>query len=187
MTNILYFKFYFLPHASSFFYFYILTKHHFMSFNKKQNTIFYIALTLAVLQLIQYLISGSIFSTLLAGLVPFWLWSTRKKVLADLKISGFDQVMSYLVVIYAAFAGLVALLVFVFWLIYASVDPAIIEAAMADNPAINEFNEDELLALDRVMEKLPSLLPLMWVFLGLQSFSYLYYGIGVVRKAASDD
>ena len=70
---------------------------------------------------------------------------------------------------------------------YASVDPAIIETAMEDNPAINELNEDELLALDQVMENLPSLLPLLWVFLGLQSFSYLYYGIGVVRKATSDD
>ena len=95
--------------------------------------------------------------------------------------------MSYVVVVYAAFAGLIALLVFVFWLMYASVDPAIIETAMADNPAINELIEDELLALDQVMENLPSLLPLLWVFLGLQSFSYLYYGIGVVRKATSDD
>ena len=95
--------------------------------------------------------------------------------------------MSYVVVVYAAFAGLIALLVFVFWLMYASVDPAIIETAMADNPAINELNQDELLALDQVMENLPSLLPLLWVFLGLQSFSYLYYGIGVVRKATSDD
>ena len=95
--------------------------------------------------------------------------------------------MSYVVVVYAAFAGLIALLVFVFWLMYASVDPAMIETALADNPAINELNEDELLALDQVMENLPSLLPLLWVFLGLQSFSYLYYGIGVVRKATSDD
>ena len=70
---------------------------------------------------------------------------------------------------------------------YASIDPAIIETALADNPAINDLNEDELLALDQVMENLPSLLPLLWVFLGLQSFSYLYYGIGVVRKASSDD
>ena len=175
------------PYAGSFFYFYILTKHHFMSFNKKQNIIFYVALTLAVFQVIQYLISGSVFSTLLSGLVPFWLWSTRKKILAGLKISGFDQVMSYVVVVYAAFAGLIALLVFVFWLMYASVDPAMIETALADNPAINELNEDELLALDQVMENLPSLLPLLWVFLGIQSFSYLYYGIGVVRKATSDD
>ena len=158
-----------------------------MPFNKKQNFIFYVALTLAVFQLIQYLISGSIFSTLLAGLVPFWLWSTRKKILTGLKISGFDKVMSYVVVVYAAIAGLIALLVFVFWLMYASVDPAIIETALADNPAINELNEDELLALDQVMENLPFLLPLLWVFLGIQSFSYLYYGIGVVRKATSDD
>ena len=104
-----------------------------------------------------------------------------------MKISGFDQVMSYVVVVYAAFAGLIALLVFIFWLMYASIDPAIIETALADNPAITDLNEDELLALDQVMENLPSLLPLLWVFLGLQSFSYLYYGIGVVRKASSDD
>ena len=152
-----------------------------MSFSQKQNIIFYTALTLSAFQLIQYLISGGIFLTLLAGLVPFWLWSTRKKLLASVEIGGFDQVMSYVVVVYAAFAGLIAVLVFVFWLMYASIDPALIESALADNPAINDLNEDELKALDQVMENLPSLLPVLWLFLGVQSFSYLYYGVGVIR------
>ena len=156
-----------------------------MSFSQKQNIIFYTALTLSAFQLIQYLISGGIFLTLLAGLVPFWLWSTRKKLLSNLEIGGFDQVMSYVVVVYAAFAGLIAVLVFVFWLMYASIDPALIESALADNPAINDLNEDELKALDQVMENLPSLLPVLWLFLGLQSFSYLYYGIGVIRKSSN--
>ena len=156
-----------------------------MSFSQKQNIIFYIALTLSAFQLIQYLISGGIFLTLLAGLVPFWLWSTRKKLLSNLEIGGFDQVMSYVVVVYAAFAGLIAVLVFVFWLMYASIDPALIESALADNPAINDLNEDELKALDQVMENLPSLLPVLWLFLGVQSFSYLYYGIGVIRKSSN--
>ncbi|MCH1471447.1 MAG: hypothetical protein L7T85_02595 [Flavobacteriaceae bacterium] len=156
-----------------------------MSFSQKQNIIFYTALTLSAFQLIQYLISGGVFLTLLAGLVPFWLWSTRKKLLSNLEIGGFDQVMSYVVVVYAAFAGLIAVLVFVFWLMYASIDPALIESAMADNPAINDLNEDELKALDQVMENLPSLLPVLWLFLGVQSFSYLYYGIGVIRKSSN--
>ena len=156
-----------------------------MSFSQKQNIIFYTALTLSAFQLIQYLISGGIFLTLLAGLVPFWLWSTRKKLLASVEIGGFDQVMSYVVVVYAAFAGLIAVLVFVFWLMYASIDPALIESALADNPAINDLNEDELKALDQVMENLPSLLPVLWLFLGVQSFSYLYYGIGVIRKSSN--
>jgi hypothetical protein len=154
----------------------------FMSFSQKQNIIFYFALTLSVFQLIQYLVSGGIFLTLLAGLVPFWLWSTRKKLLANVEIGSFDQVLSYVVVVYAAFAGLIAVLIFVFWLMYASIDPLVIESALAENPAINDLNEEELKALDQVMENLPSLLPVLWVFLGLQSFSYLYYGIGVIRK-----
>ena len=156
-----------------------------MSFSQKQNIIFYTALTLSAFQLIQYLVSGEIFLTLLAGLVPFWLWSSRKKLLASVEIGGFDQVMSYVVVVYAAFAGLIAVLVFVFWLMYASIDPALIESALADNPAINDLNEEELEALDQVMENLPSLLPVLWVFLGLQSFSYLYYGVGVIRKTSN--
>jgi hypothetical protein len=156
-----------------------------MSFSQKQNIIFYIALTLSAFQLIQYLVSGGIFLTLLAGLVPFWLWSTRKKLLSSLEIGGFDQVMSYVVVVYAAFAGLIAVLVFVFWLMYASIDPALIESALADNPAINDLNEDELKALDQVMENLPSLLPVLWLFLGVQSFSYLYYGVGVIRISSN--
>jgi hypothetical protein len=156
-----------------------------MSFSQKQNIIFYTALTLSAFQLIQYLMSGGIFLTLLAGLVPFWLWSTRKKLLSNLEIGGFDQVMSYVVVVYAAFAGLIAVLVFVFWLMYASIDPALIESALADNPAINDLNEDELKALDQVMENLPSLLPVLWLFLGVQSFSYLYYGVGVIRISSN--
>jgi len=156
-----------------------------MSFSQKQNIIFYVALTLSAFQLIQYLMSGGIFLTLLAGLVPFWLRSTRKKLLADVEIGGFDHVMSYVVVVYAAFAGLIAVLIFVFWLMYSSIDPALIESAMADNPAINDLNEEELKALDQVMGNLPSLLPVLWLFLGLQSFSYLYYGIGVIRKTTN--
>ena len=156
-----------------------------MSFNQKQNIIFYIALTLSAFQLIQYLMSGGVFLTLLAGLVPFWLWTTRKKLLAEVEIGSFDKVLSYIVVVYAAFAGLFAVLIFVFWLMYASIEPALIESALADNPAINDLNEEELKALDQVMENLPSLLPLLWLFLGLQSFSYLYYGIGVIRRASN--
>ena len=156
-----------------------------MSFSQKQNIIFYVALTLSAFQLIQYLMSGGGFLTLLAGLVPFWLWSTRKKLLTNVEIGGFDQVMSYVVVVYAAFAGLIAVLIFVFWLMYSSIDPALIESAMADNPAINGLNEEELKALDQVMGNLPSLLPVLWLFLGLQSFSYLYYGIEVIRKTTN--
>lgn len=129
--------------------------------------------------------SGGVFLTLLAGLVPFWLWSTRKKLVANVEIGGFDKMMSYVVVVYASFAGIIAVLIFVFWLMYASIDPALIESALADNPAINDLNEEELNALDQVMENLPSLLPVLWLFLGLQSFSYLYYGIGVIRKATN--
>ena len=156
-----------------------------MSFSQKQNIIFYVALTLSAFQLIQYLMSGGIFLTLLAGLVPFWLWSTRKKLLANVDMGSFDQVLSYVVVVYAAFAGLIAVLVFVFSLMYASIDPVIIESALADNPAINDLSEEELKALDQVMENLPSLLPVLSLFLGLQSFSYLYYGIGVIRKTSN--
>ena len=156
-----------------------------MSFNQKQNIIFYIALTLSAFQLILYLMSGGVLLTLLAGLVPFWLWTTRKKLLAEVEIGSFDKVLSYIVVVYAAFAGLFAVLIFVFWLMYASIEPDLIESALADNPAINDLNEEELKALDQVMENLPSLLPLLWLFLGLQSFSYLYYGIGVIRRASN--
>ena len=156
-----------------------------MFLNQKQNIIFYIALTLSAFQLIQYLVSGGVFLTLLAGLVPFWLWTTRKKLIAKVEIGNFDKVLSYIVVVYAAFAGLIAVLIFVFWLGYASIDPALIESALAENPAIKDLNEEEIKALDQVMENLPSLLPVVWLFLGLQSFSYLYYGIGVIRKTSN--
>jgi len=155
-----------------------------MSLSKNQNIIFYIALTLAVFQFVQYLLNGSVVLVLLSGLVPFWLWSTRKKISVGEAVAGFEQVLSYAIIIYAALAGLIALMVFVFWLTYANLDPAILENALAENPAINDLSDDELVALDEVMENLPSLLPILWVYLGLQSFAYLYYGIGVVRTSS---
>jgi hypothetical protein len=155
-----------------------------MSISKNQNIIFYIALTLAVFQFVQYLLNGSVVLVLLSGLVPFWLWSTRKKISVGEAVAGFEQVLSYAIIVYAALAGLIALMVFVFWLTYANLDPAILENALAENPAINDLSDDELVALDEVMENLPSLLPILWAYLGLQSFAYLYYGIGVVRTSS---
>lgn len=155
-----------------------------MSLSKNQNIVFYIALTLAVFQFVQYLLNGSVVLVLLSGLVPFWLWSTRKKISVGEAVAGFEQVLSYAIIVYAALAGLIALMVFVFWLTYANLDPAILENALAENPAINDLSDDELVALDEVMENLPSLLPILWVYLGLQSFAYLYYGIGVVRTSS---
>ncbi|MCH1385006.1 MAG: hypothetical protein L7U61_01740 [Flavobacteriaceae bacterium] len=155
-----------------------------MSLSKSQNIIFYIALTLAVFQFVQYLLNGSVVLVLLSGLVPFWLWSTRKKISVGEAVAGFEQVLSYAIIVYAALAGLIALMVFVFWLTYANLDPAILENALAENPAINDLSDDELVALDEVMENLPSLLPILWAYLGLQSFAYLYYGIGVVRTSS---
>ena len=90
--------------------------------------------------------------------------------MSNLKIEGFDKVMSYLVVVYTSLRGLIAVLVFVVWLIYTS-DPALIDSALADNPAINDLNEKDPEAFDQFMENLPSLLPMAWVFVGLQSFS----------------
>ena len=155
-----------------------------MSLSKNQNIVFYIALTLAVFQFVQYLLNGSVVLVLLSGLVPFWLWSTRKKISVGEDVAGFEQVLSYAIIVYAALAGLIALMVFVFWLTYANLDPAILENALAENPAINDLSDDELVALDEVMENLPSLLPILWAYLGLQSFAYLYYGIGVVRTSS---
>jgi len=155
-----------------------------MSISKNQNIVFYVALTLAVFQFVQYLLNGSVVLVLLSGLVPFWLWSTRKKISVGEAVAGFEQVLSYAIIVYAALAGLIALMVFVFWLTYANLDPAILENALAENPAINDLSDDELVALDEVMENLPSLLPILWVYLGLQSFAYLYYGIGVVRTSS---
>ena len=60
-------------------------------------------------------------STLRAGAILVMVDS--KKLLVNVEIGSFDQVLSYLVVVYAAFAGLVAILVFVFWLMHGSIDP----------------------------------------------------------------
>ena len=96
-----------------------------------------------------------------------FLWSTRKKLMSNLKIEGFDKVMSYLVVVYASWAycciGFCGLVDLYLW-------PTLIDSALADNFAINDLNEKDSEAFDQFMENLPSLLPMAWVFVGLQRF-----------------
>ena len=108
-----------------------------MRTSKTQTVFYYIALLLSVAHFLVYATSGSIVGILLSGLVPFWLWSTRRKLLSELSISGFEQVLSYGVLIYAVFAGLFGVLMFLGWGVIQGAGAEIFWEALEQNPRDN--------------------------------------------------
>jgi len=153
-----------------------------MRTSKTQTVFLYIALLLSVAHFLVYATSGSIVGILLSGLVPFWLWSTRRKLLSELSISGFEQVLSYGVLIYAVFAGLFGVLMFLGWGILQGAGAEVFWEALEQNPAFDDLSEEEMQGVNLMMENLPTILPLMGFGILLQAFSYLYYGISLLRS-----
>lgn len=153
-----------------------------MHTSKTHVFFYYIALVLSVLHFLLYAINGSIIGILLSGLVPFWLWSTRRKQLSAIAVSGFEQVLTYGVLIYAVFAGLFALLMFVGWGVLQGAGAEVFWEAMEQNPAFDDLNEEEMEGVMLVMENLPTFLPLLGTAVLLQAVSYLYCGISVLRS-----
>jgi len=153
-----------------------------MRTSKTQTVIYYIALVLSVSHFLVYAMSGSIVGILLSGLVPFWLWSTRRKLLSELSISGFEQVLSYGVLVYAVFAGLFGVLMFLGWGVLQGAGAEVFWEALEQNPAFDDLSEEEMQGVNLMMENLPTILPLMGFGILLQAFSYLYYGISLLRS-----
>lgn len=153
-----------------------------MHTSKTHTFFFYIALVLSVLHFLLYAVNGSIIGILFSGLVPFWLWSTRRKQLSLVAVSGFEQVLTYGVLIYAVFAGLFALLMFLGWGILQGAGAEVFWDAMEQNPAFDDLNEEEMEGVMLVMENLPTFLPLLGAVVLLQAVSYLYYAISLLRN-----
>ena len=153
-----------------------------MRTSKTQTVFYYIALVLSVAHFLVYAMSGSIVGILLSGLVPFWLWSTRRKLLSELSISGFEQVLSYGVLVYAVFASLFGVLMFLGWGILQGAGAEVFWEALEQNPAFDDLSEEEMQGVNLMMENLPTILPLMGFGILLQAFSYLYYGISLLRS-----
>lgn len=156
-----------------------------MRTSKTHTFIFYIALILSVAHFLIYAINGSIVGILLSGLVPFWLWSTRRKRLSELAISGFEQALTYGVLVYAVFAVLLGVLMFLGWGILQGAGAEVFWEALEQNPAFDDLSEEEMEGVTLMMENLPTILPLVGLGVVLQAFSYLYYGISLLRGQKS--
>ena len=50
------------------------------------------------------------------------------------------------------------------------------------HPAFDDLSEEEMQGVNLMMENLPTILPLMGFGILLQAFSYLYYGISLLRS-----
>lgn len=57
--------------------------------------------------------------------------------------------------------------------------------ALEQNPAFEDLSEEEMEGVTLLMENLPTILPLMGAAILLQAFSYLYYGILLLRGQKS--
>ena len=153
--------------------------------SKKHTFIFYVAFILSISHFLLYAMGGSVVGILLSGLVPFWLWSTRRKRLSGLNVSGFEQVLTYGVLVYAVFAGLFGVLMFLAWIILQGAGAEVFWEALEQNPAFEDLSEEEMEGVALLMENLPTILPLMGAAVLLQAFSYLYYGILLLRGQKS--
>lgn len=156
-----------------------------MRTSKTQTVFFYIALAMSVIHFLLYVTGGSVVGILLSGLVPFWLWSTSRKQHTELPIGGFEKVISYGVLVYAIFAGLFGLLMLLAWGVLQGAGAEVFWDALEQNPAMEDLNEEEMEGVMFFMENLPTLLPLLGFGVLLQAFSYIYYGIGLLKSQKS--
>ena len=54
-----------------------------------------------------------------------------------------------------------------------------------NNMNFDDLNEEELKAMDMVVQQLPTIMPILSVVLGVMATSYIGYGLAVVRKYSS--
>jgi len=140
---------------------------------------------LGTIQFLLVLGSGSVVAGLFWGVVPAWFWATYQKLKQEQTVSKLEGVASYAVVMYGgvlALAGVLCVLASIGFMI---ADPEIIQAAMEQQPNFDDLSEVELESITKVMEVLPSIMPLITLGVCLQSVSYIGYGLAVVRNYSS--
>ncbi len=143
---------------------------------------FFAGFILGTFQFLLVLSSGSIVAGLFWGIVPAWFWATHQKLRQDQTVSQLEGVASYAVVIYGGILGLVGILCVISSIVFMVADPEIIQAALEQQPNYDDFSDKELENLEKVMDVLPAILPLITLGVCLQSISYIGYGLAVVRN-----
>ena len=143
---------------------------------------FFAGFILGTIQFLLVLSSGSVVAGLLWGIVPAWFWATCQKLKQEQTVSKLEGIASYAVVMFGgvlALAGVLCVLTSIGFMI---ADPEIIQAAMEQQPNFDDLSEVELENITKVMEVLPSIMPLITLGVCLQSVSYIGYGLAVVRN-----
>ena len=140
---------------------------------------------LGTIQFLLVLSSGSVVAGLFWGVVPAWFWATYQKLKQEQTVSKLEGFASYAVVMYGGILALAGVLCILASIGFMIADPEIIQAAMEQQPNFDDLSEVELESITKVMEVLPSIMPLITLGVCLQSVSYIGYGLAVVRNYSS--
>ena len=137
---------------------------------------------LGVAQFILVLSSGSIVAGLFWGIVPAWFWATHVKLKQEQTVSQIEGIASYAVVMYGGVLALLGVLCIISSIVFVVADPEIIQAAMEQQPNYDDFSDEELESFTKILEVVPSIMPLITLAVCLQSVAYISYGLAVVRN-----
>ncbi len=143
---------------------------------------FFVGITLGVAQFLLVIGSGSYIAGAFWGVVPVWFWATYQKLQQDTSVSALEGFASYGIVIYGGIMALVTVLFLLGTIGFLLADPEIIQAALEQQPNFDDMTEQELEEVNKVVEWLPSLMPLLTLAAFLQAVSYLRYGVAVVKN-----
>jgi hypothetical protein len=136
---------------------------------------------LGILLFLIVLSTGAVLSALFWGIVPAWFWATYQKLKQGQSVSQIEGVASYAIVLFGGILALVGILC-----VFASIglmiaEPEIIQAAIEQQPNYDDLSDEDLENITKVMELLPSLMPIITLGVCLQSVAYIGYGLAVVR------
>ena len=146
---------------------------------------FFAGVSLATFQFLLVLSGGSIMAGLFWGVVPVWFWATFQKLKANSAVGKIEGIAAYAIVLYGALLALCSLLFLFCSMAMIGLEPEVLQTAVEKQPNYDDFSDEELEALDMVMEYFPIIMPLFGVVCGLMATSYISYGLAVVRKHSS--
>lgn len=143
---------------------------------------FFAGVSLATLQFLLVLSGGNSIAGLFWGIIPVWFWATYQKLKQEASVGQLEGIAAYTVVIYGGLLGLLALFCLFAAFAFLVIDPEVIQAAMEQQPNYDDFSDEELTAINQVMEWLPKLMPLITAAICIQATAYIGYGLAVVRN-----
>lgn len=143
---------------------------------------FFAGFFLGLIQFLFVIGGGSIIAGVFWGIIPVWFWATYQKLKQESTVSQLEGIAAYALVIYGGFLALVAICCLIAAIAFFLVDPEVIQAAIEQQPNYDDFSEEELTVLNQVMGRLPTLMPVITLAIGIQAVAYMGYGLAVVRN-----